>query len=590
MIKLFIKKDSMQSSNNPPEIINQEHPTKRYMKSKLLGKGGFAKCFEYIDEKTKESWAVKIISKSSLTKPRHHLKLQSEINIQKSMNHPNVVKFHNYIEDSENHYIVMELCPNQTLKDILRRRKKFTEMEARYYLSQLINGIKHIHSKNVIHRDLKLGNLYLSSNLQLKIGDFGLSAQLIDQFGRRQTICGTPNYIAPEVLEQKNGHSFEADIWPIGVILYCMLIGRPPFESSNVKQTYRKIRSNLYQFPDSVEISDSAKTLIMKILVLDPKKRPSLDKILEEDFMISGPIPPSLPISSLATPPNESMLTSYMLGSTCTKENLKGLNSKLEKSNSSPNTNKVLSSLALTSRITSCRPNTALLNLKDNFQVKPKETIDVLNKSPNFESARSKAISTLSSISKLQFIYINNWTDMTEKYGVGYELTNGNIGFYFNDQTSILLIPSTNLIVYTDLSKGKDKKTNDFVKEKFNLEIYPEYLTKKIKILNFFLNNIKKENNKERIGDASSEDFVKSLAKTKHGILFRLTNSITQMGFIDNSAIALNYKQKKIVYNSKYKELKIYSIESNLYSIADNHAVKRIKYTLNLINQLLGKN
>ena len=197
MIKLFIKKDSMQSSNNPPEIINQEHPTKRYMKSKLLGKGGFAKCFEYIDEKTKESWAVKIISKSSLTKPRHHLKLQSEINIQKSMNHPNVVKFHNYIEDSENHYIVMELCPNQTLKDILRRRKKFTEMEARYYLSQLINGIKHIHSKNVIHRDLKLGNLYLSSNLQLKIGDFGLSAQLIDQFGRRQTICGTPNYIAP---------------------------------------------------------------------------------------------------------------------------------------------------------------------------------------------------------------------------------------------------------------------------------------------------------------------------------------------------------------------------------------------------------
>ena len=92
-----------------------------------------------------------------------------------------------------------------------------------------------MHSQRVIHRDLKLGNLFLADNMQLKTGDFGLAAKLEFENERRRTVCGTPNYIAPEVLESKHGHSYEVDVWSFGVILYAMIIGKPPFETSEIK-------------------------------------------------------------------------------------------------------------------------------------------------------------------------------------------------------------------------------------------------------------------------------------------------------------------------------------------------------------------
>lgn len=117
--------------------------------------------------------------------------------------------------------------------------------------------------------------------MDIKIGDFGLAAKLDVKTERRRTICGTPNYIAPEVLDSKRyGHSFEADIWSIGVILYALLIGKPPFETANVKNTYRRIRANDYRIPDDPKISDDAASLIRRLLVTTPEKRPKLEDIL----------------------------------------------------------------------------------------------------------------------------------------------------------------------------------------------------------------------------------------------------------------------------------------------------------------------
>jgi polo-like kinase 1 len=115
--------------------------------------------------------------------------------------------------------------------------------------------------------------------MEVKIGDFGLATKLEFDGERKRTICGTPNYIAPEVLEGKQGHSYEVDIWSIGVIIYTLIIGKPPFETSDVKTTYKRIRMNAYNFPDNVAISDSARDLITKILNNDPAKRPTIDEI-----------------------------------------------------------------------------------------------------------------------------------------------------------------------------------------------------------------------------------------------------------------------------------------------------------------------
>lgn len=151
--------------------------------------------------------------------------------------------------------------------------------------------------------------------MELKLGDFGLATKLEFDGEKKRTICGTPNYIAPEVLDGKVGHSFEVDVWSLGVIIYAMLIGKPPFETPDVKTTYKKIRLNSYTFPEHVLISDSAKNIITKILHLDPTKRPTLDEIMAHPFMNTGGTIPKysiinilrvLPLSTLACPPSAS--------------------------------------------------------------------------------------------------------------------------------------------------------------------------------------------------------------------------------------------------------------------------------------------
>lgn len=109
---------------------------------------------------------------------------------------------------------------------------------------QIISGMRYLHRHKVIHRDLKLGNLFLTDKMEMKLGDFGLATKLEFDGEKKRTICGTPNYIAPEILEGKTGHSYEVDIWSLGVVIWTMLIGKPPFETNDVKTTYRKIRMN----------------------------------------------------------------------------------------------------------------------------------------------------------------------------------------------------------------------------------------------------------------------------------------------------------------------------------------------------------
>lgn len=114
------------------------------------------------------------------------------------------------------------------MNELLRRRKRLTELEVQCYLMQIISSLKYLHQNRVIHRDLKLGNLFLNDKMEIKLGDFGLATKLEFEGERKRTICGTPNYIAPEILDGKNGHSYEVDFWSLGVIIYALLIGKVP--------------------------------------------------------------------------------------------------------------------------------------------------------------------------------------------------------------------------------------------------------------------------------------------------------------------------------------------------------------------------
>lgn len=167
-----------------------------------------------------------------------------------------------------------------------------------------------MYNRNVIHRDLKLGNLFINENMEVKIGDFGLAAKVVFDGEKKRTIWGTPNYIAPEVLSSRVGHSYEVDLWSLGVITFTMLFGRPPFETRDVKLTYRKIKSNNYSFPSHVIVSDESKDFIRSLLKTDPKSRLGLDKIMDHEFLQN--YPDLLPASTLSCPPSRSYISQFV--------------------------------------------------------------------------------------------------------------------------------------------------------------------------------------------------------------------------------------------------------------------------------------
>lgn len=232
------------------------------------------------------------------------MKLLGEIKIHKSMDHPNIVRQRDCFEDDVNVYMILDICTNGTLMDMLRARKRFTEPEVRYFGIQILGAVKYMHSRRVIHRDLKLGNLFLDEDMCIKVGDFGLAALLVDDDDRKKTFCGTPNYIAPEVLfGSGEGHSYEVDLWGIGVIFYAMLVGKPPFQSKDVKAIYAKIKTNEYDFPSSAEVSEDARNLITSLLCTDPQNRPTIDDIANHEFFNHGMMPRSIPPSAIKLEP-----------------------------------------------------------------------------------------------------------------------------------------------------------------------------------------------------------------------------------------------------------------------------------------------
>lgn len=185
-------------------------------------------------------------------------------------------EYKHFFEDKTNCYILLELCHNHSMNEMIKRRKRLTENEATYFMQDLVEAVEYMHENLVIHRDLKLGNLFLDKNMHIKVGDLGLATRLETAEEKRKTICGTPNYIAPEIIQgckETRGHSYEVDIWSMGVILYTMLIGKPPYEAKDVKSTYKRIIANEYEFPIHIPISSQARDLIALMLQSRPEDR-----------------------------------------------------------------------------------------------------------------------------------------------------------------------------------------------------------------------------------------------------------------------------------------------------------------------------
>ena len=546
---------------------------RKYYKGRLLGKGGFAKCYEFNCAENKKVFAGKVIAKSSLVKSRAKQKLISEIKIHKSLHHPQIVAFEHYFEDTENVYILLEICQNQTLNDLLKRRKRLTELEVQCYIVQLIKALKYLHSHRVIHRDLKLGNLFLTDKMELKVGDFGLATKLDFEGERKRTVCGTPNYIAPEILDGKAGHSYEVDIWSLGVIIYTLIIGKPPFETRDVKTTYKKIKMNAYSFPETAIISEAAKNLISQILVTDPSKRPSLDQILIHDFFNQGTsIPKLLPTSTLACTPSLSYIRSFMPDAG--KDGI---------------VNKPLTTTKLTD-----------LNAPSSANEKKNVTnTEKLEENTNKGDSNLKGPDT----------WVKKWVDYSSKYGLGYLLSNGFSGVYFNDSSKIILNPTTKDFFYIE-RKGPERQE---VVAIHNMDNYPKDLQKKVTLLQHFKNYLDGENNNTNTNEQKDEKeesnkdekskkeetekelaekpytYVKKWMRTRHAIMFRLSNKIVQVCFQDHTEIILSSESRIVTYVNKKGERSTYPLSTALEN-SNLEMTKRLKYTKDILTHMLNLN
>jgi len=602
---------------------NGETVIKKYAKGRLLGKGGFAKCYEVVNNETKKVSAAKIVAKASLTKNRAKQKLMSEIKIHRSLHHPNVVGFEHYFEDAENVYILLELCTNQTLNELVRRRRKLTELETKCYIMQLIEGLKYLHAHRVIHRDLKLGNLFLTEKMELKIGDFGLATKLEFDGEKKRTICGTPNYIAPEILEGRQGHSYEVDIWSLGVILYTLLIGKPPFETQDVKTTYKRIRMNVYNFPDSAGVSEHAKSLVQRILCSDPSKRPKFEEILSHPFLSATKIPAIMPSSTLACPPSATFIKQYAgseaptgttqqirLESTAPyKENL---DAKTKERYGTLNTDRNLlghphdikfTQLATARTATAPVPapvqvqaakGSILSEKTDNIKPNPASVIGVIKKSPvETDMKRIEPIvgSLVGTTLKEPDVWIKKWVDYSSKYGLGYLLSNGSSGVFFNDSTKIILDPHGQHFDYIE-KKGTEKID---VATSYTLNDYPKTLQKKVTLLQHFRSYLESDSTKTNTDQSDTKKkletaiYVKKWLKTKHAIMFRLSNKIVQVNFQDGTEIILSSESKVVTYVNKKAERQSYPLSSALES-TNAEMAKRLKYTKEILTRMLNQN
>ncbi|KAJ9068428.1 Serine/threonine-protein kinase plk1 [Entomophthora muscae] len=288
-----------------PDVKPELHDLKRNVKyyiGKCIGEGGFAKCYEARIASTGQVICCKTLWKAKLQRTSDKIRARTEVNIHRKMNHPNVVKFHSAMEDESYVYMFMEICRCGTLKDLLYRRKTLTEPEVRFYLLQLLSALEYFMENRVIHRDLKLANVFVTEDMTLRIGDFGLAGKLEEGQDRRTTRCGTPNYTAPEVLDQ-DGHSYEVDMWALGIIMYTLLLGKPPFQTKGgLREIYFKIRTVDLNFPPNAKISSEARDLVTLILRAKPEERPDFRQVRRHPFFF-GFTPTSLSKETLRYPP-----------------------------------------------------------------------------------------------------------------------------------------------------------------------------------------------------------------------------------------------------------------------------------------------
>ncbi|XP_058250840.1 serine/threonine-protein kinase PLK3 isoform X2 [Hemibagrus wyckioides] len=605
------------------QVVTDPKTGRSYSKGKLLGKGGFARCYEMTDLSSNKMYAVKVIPQSRVSKPHQRDKITNEIELHKTLQHKHVVKFSHHFEDQDNIYIFLELCSRKSLAHIWKARHTLTDPEVRYYLRQIISGLKYLHNKGILHRDLKLGNFFVNENMELRLGDFGLAAKLETVEQRKKTICGTPNYLAPEVLNRQ-GHGTESDVWSLGCVMYTLLCGNPPFETLDLKETYKCIKEVKYTLPPS--LSSAAQKLISAILQKNPNDRLTLDQILAHEYFSKGFTPDRLPPSAcvmvpeLNPPSPAKKFFTKMAKSLFGKKKSKEKNPSEEKedisklvsgmvkhsisrqiSHKTVGVNEVSSpagQLAVSGPLDTPAEDESRKSTSRSFKGTVASSTDggedSLTPAAVAEAAMKvlvNCMSTMPSASKNKacvtkpkpFVWVTKWVDYSNKYGFGYQLSNQNVGVLFNEGTHLSLCDQRRVVRYC-LTNNKHFT--------FQSDALPEQLQSQKHIVELMANYM--EQNLMEGGDLGCEEqpsptdcpLLLQWMKTDHALVMLFNNGSLQVNFYtDHTKVILS--KSADTYLLTYINRERVSTSYNLNILSEQGCSSELRHRLEYMVKLL---
>uniref|UniRef100_A0A671PSN8 polo kinase n=1 Tax=Sinocyclocheilus anshuiensis TaxID=1608454 RepID=A0A671PSN8_9TELE len=558
------------------QVVVDGKTGRSYCKGKLLGKGGFARCYEMTDLANNKMYAVKVIPQSRVSKPHQREKIINEIELHKSLQHKHVVKFSHHFEDQDNIYIFLELCSRKSLAHIWKARHTLTDPEVRYYLKQIISSLKYLHNKGILHRDLKLGIVFVCL-----IGRFWAGMSLHAVF-------------TPEVLNRQ-GHGTESDVWSLGCVMYTLLCGNPPFETLDLKETYKCIKEVRYSLPPS--LTPSAQKLISTILKKNPSDRLTLDQILAHEYFTKGFTPEKLPPSSCKffTKMAKSLFgkkkSKAVEKTPCEeKDDISKLVSGMVKHSigrqMSYKTMGVNEATSPTVQLASSGPldtpaeeesrKSASRSFKGTVASSTDASDDIPTPAAVAESAMKVLNSCLSSmptasrnppcLSKIKpFIWVTKWVDYSNKYGFGYQLSNQNVGVLFNEGTHLSLCDQRRTVHYC-LTNNKHFS--------FPADALPEKLQNQKHIVDLMANYM--EQNLMEGGDVSCEaqpppsssPLLLQWIKTDHALVMLFDNRTLQVNFYTDHTKIILSKTSDSSYLLTYisKERVSYSYPLNVLS------------------------
>jgi len=251
-----------------------------------LGSSAFGEVRKCSDKKTKTVYAVKILRKQKLDPNSKNL-LEREIAVMSKLHHPNIVQMIEAFDTLKKTYLILELVTGGELFDeIIARDKPYFESDCIAMVTQMLRAISYMNSMGIAHRDLKPENILLDNDHNIKISDFGLSKDFSSE--AMSTSCGTPTYVAPEVL-LGSVYDVQCDVWSLGVITYILLSSHIPFDGDGESEIFERILSACYSFPSPLwdSVSDKAKDFISKIFVVEPKQRMTADECLDHEWLTS---------------------------------------------------------------------------------------------------------------------------------------------------------------------------------------------------------------------------------------------------------------------------------------------------------------